>query len=505
MVLQVSQPCRANAPRVVHLAPRADRFTRAECERCTVVVVGRLSTRVMTPVRRVIRTVSVAMKQRAGFATRIALSATLVFVPQACRKLSTHGTHRSSAVTYDAAPRTTRTTTFATLARFDGTPRWPVQSLLRDGRPDFAPALPTLCTLVGPARHVPLSEHASAVFSTASTDGRALFTFAAGRDESYNDGGAASVSDGATWVLEPGDESPRWWRGPLEPGTTSTVATGAAGRLHVGWARGETDSEPTGVVRVATFARTPGDPAFETVDEVADPLVSDLACTGARCILAWGYRDPQDVSETSSRAVFSTLGATRARRLGPPGARPLNALVPASDDLIGTVVRREGRALIPEQPGVAAVAMHRSVLEVARIGNTLYAITASAPGVAQCQPGAWTVELSRLDAGGILRDPIALATMDARPRGARLRSVGPVGEPLATWLDAPQCALDFYVLRAWRRGETRAVSSASEYDVATDGPWLSMAWRERDRLRWIRARCDTGSSPRDPQAATLCP
>ncbi|MEI8256234.1 MAG: hypothetical protein WCJ30_11240, partial [Deltaproteobacteria bacterium] len=54
------------------------------------------------------------------------------------------------------------------------------------------------------------------------------------------------------------------------------------------------------------------------------------------------------------------------------------------------------------------------------------------------------------------------------------------------------------VCRAWRHGETTAVASASEYDVATDGPWLSLVWRERDRLRWVRARCDAASSTRDP-------
>ncbi|MEI8255173.1 MAG: hypothetical protein WCJ30_05815, partial [Deltaproteobacteria bacterium] len=347
-----------------------------------------MAARVMIAVRSVIPTKFAAARRCAARAVRFVLAGALAST--GCHPRSTGQSARVTAASTDASRQPSRAAQRAPIVPFEGAPRWPVESLVRDGRTDFGPALPPHCVAAGPARHVRFSEQAPAVFATSAVDGRTLFTLAAGRDP--DDGGAAGVTDAATWVLERGDESPRWFRGPLEPGTTSVVAMGAAGLLHVAWARGGDEGDPMGVVRVATFAATPGDPVIDTIDLVADPLVSDLACTGERCVLAWGYRDREDTTETPERAVFSTLGEAHSRRAGPPGARPLNAIVPASDDLIGSVLRRQGRALVPERPGVAAVPMHRSVLDVARIGDTLYAVTASAPGVAPCQPGAWTVE-----------------------------------------------------------------------------------------------------------------
>src|SRR4051812_34166970 len=104
--------------------------------------------------------------------------------------------HPPSSVTHDAGTSRSQPAIIVPLGVASGAPQFPVASLARDGRFDFAPAIPAHCTFVGAPRHLMLADNAPAVFVTAASAGRSLLALGAALD---GDGGASSVSDGATW------------------------------------------------------------------------------------------------------------------------------------------------------------------------------------------------------------------------------------------------------------------------------------------------------------------
>lgn len=296
--------------------------------------------------------------------------------------------------------------------------------------------------------------------------------------------------DAATWVIESG-AAPRWFHGPAEAGVPTLVAGATPAGFALAWARTGTDERADGAVRLAWISA--GDVRVRTLALGPDPSVTDLACAGTRCTLAYGWTDRYAEPERADRAAWLTLdpGApeTRGAATNAPDAfRPWNALAPGADGLVGTALGPGPIVLFDAQGGVRGD-LGTEVLDVARVGDALRAVVARAPEAGRCQPGAWQIELVTVGPQGDLSERIPIATTDARPRGARIRSLGFPPEPLVTWLDAPQCAERFFVVRAWRRGQHVAIAAAEEYDVATEGARISLAFRNRERLRWVLMHC----------------
>lgn len=224
---------------------------------------------------------------------------------------------------------------------------------------------------------------------------------------------------------------------------------------------------------------------------------------GVRCAFALTDRDEFDSNQglDAARTVLISTELTQQRsaaqferRVAIQGARGAAVINAARPEL--SLARDGGLARALSDGGLASI--DPSVLELATIGSNDRGLElrATAPTSARCQPGEWNLALRdpRNTASNTASDAGAgttsVAVMDARPRGARIRSSGANGEtPLVLWLDAPQCSERLFVIRAHRRGETLALTSATEFDAASDRASLSIAWREGDRLRWARYRC----------------
>jgi hypothetical protein len=299
-------------------------------------------------------------------------------------------------------------------------------------------------------------------------------------------------------VLENDTDPPRWMRGPIEAGSTSAVAGGGNGALAVAWAVAAPDARSLGAARLAMFARGIDEPSIQRIARESSPVVTDLAC-GEACVLSYGGEDHEgdpDIAEHASwgrfepwrpSAPFETIAELRGRL-------PLNAIADATAApiWIGTATHEHVDALVSRDGTAHRIDTH--VLDAAAHAGIVRAVIARAPNDNECQPGAWALDMCELRTTAPTGDVtcanmVHLATIDSRPRGVRLRSVGTSGDPLVTWVEAPQCNPNVRGLRAWRRGHVVSLAIAQEYDIAADGDRLSFVLRQAGSLRWIRARC----------------
>lgn len=379
--------------------------------------------------------------------------------------------------------------TYATLvAALPPRPRLDRTALVPERAREFPPAPPPGCTLSPPVRTLAVPASGPVLFATAAATGRALLAVALPEGR----GDAGTEGDAATWILEPGTGEPRWLRGPIEPVAPAVVAASAGATMVLTWTRPGADERDDGSLRVAAFAPGADAPMVTALATGPEPLATDLACAPSRCTVALAWRDRYADPSQADRAAFPALELPALRwhdaapRDALPAAHAANAL--ADGPPAGTVVR-EGTPHLVRRDRAAPVPLDPAVLDLARVGDALYAVLARAPASTPCQPGAWQLSLARLAPDGTLAAETALATTDARPRGARIRAVGSPPTPLVTWLDAPQCAERFFVIRAWRDGRVAAMAQAEEYDLATDGLSVSLVLRLGERLRWMGAQC----------------
>jgi len=351
------------------------------------------------------------------------------------------------------------------------------------------PAAPPGCSLERPVRTINVGDGPLS-FATAAAGARSLLAISTSETSAL----LVTRSDGTLEALAP----------PFPRGTALS-ASGAASSMTIGWT----------IVATARLARA----ALATIDEaggvrafaldaVYSPVMTDVACArvdrGVRCAFAITDRDEfesVDGLEGGRMRLFSFDPRARGEALelersspvvGVRGSTIIDPVLPTA-----SVIRDGGLARTVTDGGLESV--DPRTLELATIGSSDRAVElrATAPTAASCQPAQWTlsfVETSRFASSARARIADAgatvIATVDARPRGVRLRSSGADGaSPTVLWLDAPQCSERLFVIRANRRGQTVALTSATEFDAAADRALLSIAWREGDRVRWARYRC----------------
>ncbi|MBL8681020.1 MAG: hypothetical protein JNK05_17695 [Myxococcales bacterium] len=344
------------------------------------------------------------------------------------------------------------------------------------------PAAPSGCTLERPVRSINVGEGPLS-FATAAAGARSLLAISTAQTSTLY----LSRSDGTLAVLA----------APFGP-ATALSASGAAHTMVVTWTRSSASQRATPSIAIVDERDSVRAFAFE---ERYAPVMTEVLCArvdrAARCAFALTERDEFDTNQGADAAravlVSTTLLPQQSsvefeRRpivAGVRAAAVVNAARPAM-----TVLRDGGLARTLDDGGLASI--DPATLELAAFGADTAAIElrASAPTTERCQPAQWALSLGELGAARRDSGESTIATMDARPRGARIRSTGADGTtPAALWLDAPQCSERLFVIRAHRRGETVALTSATEFDAASDRASLSLAWREGDRLRWARYRC----------------
>ncbi len=345
--------------------------------------------------------------------------------------------------------------------------------VIREESPlDAPPAAPPNCALDGVVRSVPL-DPGPVSFATAAAGARALLAL------SSRDRAGVFISTGEGALLRP------------EPsfGPSTTLHATGAGDVFILLSRGSEDPAPP--ARLTLIARDRPPTAFALAPagglSFGDPLCAQRP-SGVRCALAWGANEPE-------RRSLTVASLTANDPIDPANFEFRHTLVDADpQSAVGAdppewlVTLRGGPARV-DAAGRAA-AMPGAPLELARIDGALLALSARAPTSERCQPGAWALTLHPEPAPSDGGSPARLATLDARPTGARLRATGPSANvPLATWIDAPQCSGQLSVLRANRAGLTGTIARATAYDIAADHAGLSLAWRDGDRLRWARYRC----------------
>jgi hypothetical protein len=300
---------------------------------------------------------------------------------------------------------------------------------------------------------------------------------------------AISTRNAAALFVARGDQSIFTLAPPFEPASTISAA-GARDTFIFAWAERtaiEGRSRPMFAVldereRLATFA----------LDHQYALALTEVFCerngNSTRCAFGAGWREEFAANDDvyaqffefapSSAAVALTLEASPVLRRTIPIAvlrtAPLRALVRHESSIARYSI---DAALAPLSPS--------TIIEEAFIGTKHWSLVARAPSSERCQPNGWTLELTSPS-----EPSLHVGTVDARPRGARVRATGADGtSPIVFWLDEPQCAERAHVIRATHAGQSMALASASEYDVASDRALVSLAWRDAERVRWARYRC----------------
>lgn len=335
------------------------------------------------------------------------------------------------------------------------------------------PAAPHDCTLESPVRSVIVGDE-TVSFATAAAGARAAL--------------AVTTRAHAALYVAHGDGTVLTLPAPFEP-ATRVSASGAQDVFVIGWAE-----------RTAIANRSrPSVAVVNERDELrAYALDHQYALTqtevhcerverALRC--AWGagwHEEFESIDEARARFfVFDPRAAGATLALEPTEilarttphsvlrASPLSALV------------RTGQATSRIGGDGGAVEVSNTTIEEAVIAGQQRALVARAPGTDRCQPNGWTLELSSSSGPAT-----SVATVDARPRGARVRATGAEGRsPIVFWLDEPQCAERAHVVRSTHAGTSVVLASASEYDAASDRALVSVAWRDAERVRWARYRC----------------
>jgi hypothetical protein len=275
---------------------------------------------------------------------------------------------------------------------------------------------------------------------------------------------------------------------PFEPASTISAA-GARDTFVFAWADRtsiERRSRPTFAVidereQLATFA-------LEHQYELAmTEVFCERTSSTMRCGFGAGWREEFESGEDARARFFefapSTTGGTLTLEASPILQRTTPHSVLSTSPLHAHV--RSGAATTRYSIDGPLAAVSEATIEESFVAGQLRSLVATAPSSERCQPNGWTLELST-PSGPSLR----VATVDARPRGARIRATGADGaSPIVFWLDEPQCAERAHVVRATHAGQSVVLASASEYDAASDRALVSLAWRDAERVRWARYRC----------------
>ncbi len=379
----------------------------------------------------------------------------------------------------------------AWVSRLPAPPALVPESLRVEPIREPAPAPPPGCTNAPPFYRLHLPSEGTPLFAMALGARRRALTVVS--PSGVNDAGLNVDDDSATWIVEPDRAGVRFVRGPVEPGSNATLAASIDGAIVIAWSRAGADERADGSLRIAWFPHDGASPRTFDLARAIGPLLTDLVCTDARCALAYRYVDRWAAPGEDERAGFLRFVPGSApfameRTVASQHATAANAAWADGDAWAGTITNGTPRWWV--RPGGAVTVLDSRVQEVAHVGDAWWAVTAEAPlATTRCQPGEWRMRLHRVGVEGAIDAGVAVATTDARPRGVRIRAIGAQHEPMVTWLDAPQCAERFFVVRAWRGGQQSAVATAEEYDVAVDGTRVSFVTRVGPRIRWFDAQC----------------
>ncbi|MFO0556960.1 MAG: hypothetical protein U0269_02965 [Polyangiales bacterium] len=346
-------------------------------------------------------------------------------------------------------------------------------ALLEEPRLAAPPASPQDCTLELPVRSVLVGDE-TVSFATAAAGARTAL--------------AISTRVASALFVTRGDQSILALEPPFEPASTVSAA-GARDTFVFAWADRtaiERRSRPTFAVldereQLATFALE-----HQYALAMTEVLCERTSGT-TRCGFGAGWREEFESTDDVRARFFafapSTAGASLTLEASPILQRTAPHSVLSTSPLRAHV--RNGAATARYSIDGPLAPVSEASIEEAFVAGQLRSLVASAPSSERCQPNGWTLELS-VPSGPSLR----VATVDARPRGARVRATGADGQsPIVFWLDEPQCAERAHVVRATHAGQSVVLASASEYDAASDRALVSLAWRDAERVRWARYRC----------------
>jgi hypothetical protein len=160
------------------------------------------------------------------------------------------------------------------------------------------------------------------------------------------------------------------------------------------------------------------------LDPMFDPAMGELACErahqGTRCAFAVHDREEFEGSDERRTRFYRFEAAPLGDRLTldpSPIFTGISPLVTLPSNPWTALALRQGQPFRLMEDG-GARALDPATLELALLGDhTVATLAARAPSAEPCQPQSWSLSVQRE-----AEPPMAFGTVDARPRGARLRS-----------------------------------------------------------------------------------
>lgn len=335
------------------------------------------------------------------------------------------------------------------------------------------PAAPVGCSLDGPVRSLPLATEAVVAFATAASGARTLLAL-------------STAQSSALWMVT-GDGTLESLVPPFGAHSPVVAAGLSRGLAVAGTIEHASEQRETRLGLV-------GDNGQRLLFGVARRYrgsVVDLACSSTRdrvCVLAIEGRDEFAIEDELRgefrEFAFSTDDSLVERSVTRTRQPPLGAAVDRS--FMGLVRERGAVASVDRRGQI--VGLGANVTEAQAVDGAWWLVRALAPTVAPCQPSQWQL---RSENASERMPSVDAANLDQRPSRVKLRWSGSrANEALLVFRSSPQCAANLQVLEAVRQGQRVTLSRASEFDLAVDHALVSLVWRDGERLRWARYRCE---------------